>query len=183
MTENEKQYDEEGRVIRENRSEAKREREEIKTFAAELLGLPAHQYALLPISDTLAEALAEGKRLTGNALKRHMNYLTRLLDEHDLDAVRHAHEHINHPYLNDGAKYQRIQHEIARLLAGDPDIIGELHARYDGLDIQHLRQLTREAQKQHAALPETERDNTTIRGGKHQRKILQYLKNLPLNIE
>ena len=183
MSENEKQYDEEGRVIRENRTQAKREREEIKTFATELLGLPARQYALLPISDTLAEALGEGKRLTGNALKRHMNYLTRLLEEHDLDAVRHAHEHVNHPYLNDGAKHQRIQREAERLIANDPDILGELIARYDGLDIQHLRALTREAQKQHAALPEEERGNTAVSGGKHQRKILQYLKNLPLNIE
>lgn len=179
MSENEKQYDEEGRVIRENRTQAKREREEIKTFAAELLGLPARQYALLPISDTLAEALAEGKRLTGNALKRHMNYLTRLLEEHDLDAVRHAHEHVNHPYLNDGAKHQRIQREAERLIANDPDILGELIARYDGLDIQHIRALTREAQKQYAALPEEER----AKPGKHQRKILQYLKSLPLNIE
>ncbi|MDO5091203.1 MAG: ribosome biogenesis factor YjgA [Cardiobacteriaceae bacterium] len=183
MTENEKQYDEEGRVIRENRSEAKREREQIKTFAAELLQLPARQYALLPVSDTLAAALVEGKRLSGNALKRHMNYLTRLLDEHNLEEVRHAHEHINHPYLNDGAKHQRIQRETERLIAADPDILGELIARYDGLDIQHLRALVREAQKQQAALPEAEGGNAANRGGKHQRKILQYLKNLPLNIE
>lgn len=178
MTENEKQYDEEGRVIRENRSQSKREREEIKTFATELLQLPARQYALLPISDTLAAALVEGKRLTNNALKRHMNYLTRLLEEHDLAAVRHAHEHVNHPYLNDGAKHQRIQHEVERLMAGDADIIGELMNRYEDLDIQHLRQLTREAQKQHAALPEEERGKP----GKYQRKLLQYLKALPLNI-
>lgn len=179
MTENEKQYDEEGRVIRENRTQSKREREDIKTFAAELLQLPARQYALLPISDTLAAALVEGKRLTNNALKRHMNYLTRLLEEHDLAAVRHAHEHVNHPYLNDGAKYRRIQHEIARLLDNDPEIIGELLARYADLDIQHLRTLTREAQKQQAALPEDEHGKTD----KYQRKLLQYLKKLPLNME
>ena len=79
----EKQYDEEGRVIRENRSQAKREREHIKTFARELLKLPAHQYPLLPIDETLQAALVEGKRLSGNALSRHLNYLTRLLDEQE----------------------------------------------------------------------------------------------------
>ena len=180
MTENEKQYDEEGRVIRENRTQAKRERDEIKTFATELLQLPARQYALLPISDTLAAALTEGKRLTGNALKRHMNYLTRLLEEHDLDALRHAHQHINHPYLNDGAKHQRIQREIDRLIAGDNSIIAELMQRYADLDLQHVRTLTREAQKQRAALPEDARD-TPHKDNKPQRKLRDYLKTLALN--
>lgn len=179
MSENEKQYDEEGRIIRENRTQAKREREEIKTFAATLLQLPARQYALLPISDTLALALEEGKRLSGNALKRHMNYLTRLLEEHDLDAVRHAHEHVNHPYLNDGAKQQRIQRECERLISGDKAILVELIARYHNLDIQHIRTLAREAQKQRAALPEDERHKTD----KYQRKLRDYLKNLALNPE
>jgi len=115
----EKQYDEEGRVIRENRSQAKREREHIKTFARELLKLPAHQYPLLPIDETLQAALVEGKRLSGNALSRHLNYLTRLLDEQDYESIRTAHEHVNHPYLHSPGKQQRIRAEMERLLAGD----------------------------------------------------------------
>ena len=122
----EKHYDEEGRVIRENRSQAKREREHIKIFARELLKLPAHQYPLLPIDETLQAALVEGKRLSGNALSRHLNYLTRLLDEQGYEEILAAHEHVNHPYLHSPGKQQRIQGEIARLLAGDADIYGEL---------------------------------------------------------
>ena len=129
----EKQYDEEGRVIRENRSQAKREREHIKTFARELLKLPAHQYPLLPIDETLQAALVEGKRLSGNALSRHLNYLTRLLDEQDYEAIRTAHEHVNHPYLHSPGKQQRIRAEMERLLAGDADIYGELLGRYADL--------------------------------------------------
>ena len=48
----------------------------LKIFARELLKLPAHQYPLLPIDETLQAALVEGKRLSGNALSRHLNYLT-----------------------------------------------------------------------------------------------------------
>ncbi|UJF25338.1 DUF615 domain-containing protein [Suttonella sp. R2A3] len=180
MNDAEKEYDEFGRVIRVNRSEEKRRRDAIKTFAQELLTLPSAQYALLPISHTLQAALAEGKRLTGNALKRHLNYLTRLLDEHDFEAVQQAHQHVNHPFLNTGAKIQRIQNEIERLVAEDDEIIGELFARYADLDIQHIRQLTRGVQKyraEQAALAEEARDRSP---GKHYRQLQKYFQNLAL---
>lgn len=180
MSDAEKQYDELGRVIRANRSEEKRRREEIKAFAEELLSLPGAQYALLPISPTLQAALAEGKRLRGNALKRHLNYLTRLLDEHDLDAVQQAHQHVNHPYLNTSAKIQRIQSDIERLVDEDSAIIGELFARYADLDLQHIRQLSREIQKyraEQAALAEEVRAKGV---GKHYRQLQKYLQQLVL---
>ena len=142
----EKQYDEEGRVIRENRSQAKREREHIKTFARELLKLPAHQYPLLPIDETLQAALVEGKRLSGNALSRHLNYLT----------------------------------EIARLLANDADIYGELLGRYAELDLQHLRQLVREAQKLLAAANTEEENAAPAAPNKYQRRLQKYLQSLAL---
>ena len=172
----EKHYDEEGRVIRENRSQAKREREHIKIFARELLKLPAHQYPLLPIDETLQAALVEGKRLTGNALSRHLNYLTRLLDEQGYEEILAAHEHVNHPYLHSPGKQQRIQGEIARLLAGDADIY-----------LQHLRQLVREAQKLLAAATAEVDDDAPAAPSnapnKYQRRLQKYLQGLALFYE
>ena len=179
----EKQYDEEGRVIRENRSQAKREREHIKTFARELLKLPAHQYPLLPIDETLQAALVEGKRLSGNALSRHLNYRTRLLDEQDYEAIRTAHEHVNHPYLHSPGKQQRIRAEMERLLAGDADIYGELLGRYADLDLQHLRQLVREAQKLQAAAVTEEENTVPATPNKYQRRLQKYLQGLALVYE
>ncbi|MDO4643005.1 MAG: ribosome biogenesis factor YjgA [Cardiobacteriaceae bacterium] len=179
----EKQYDEEGRVIRENRSQAKREREHVKTFARELLKLPAHQYPLLPINETLIAALIEGKRLSGNALSRHLNYLTRLIDEQDFTAIRHAHEHVNHPYLRTHDNQKRIKREIERLLDGDPDIFNELLSRYSELDLQHLRQLTREAQKQRNTHQEKNEEPNPAPPNKYQRHLQKYLQSLPLYYE
>ncbi|WP_298048491.1 ribosome biogenesis factor YjgA [uncultured Cardiobacterium sp.] len=189
MTENfdspeqEKQYDEEGRVIRANRTQAKREREPIKAFASELLKLPAHQYPLLPIDDTLIAALREGKRLSGNALSRHLNYLTRLLDEQDYPAILAAHEHINHPYLHSPGKQQRIRREMERLLADDAEIYGELLGRYADLDVQHVRQLVREAKKQLAAVPPVTEADAPAPPNKYQRRLQKYLQGLALYYE
>lgn len=182
MTEKTKQYDDEGRVIRENRSQLKRERDEIKDFARELLSLPGKQYPLLPINATLIAALNEGKRLSGNALKRHMNYLTRLLDEQDAEAIRLAHTHVNQPYLNDGQKNQRILSEIERLLNNDEEIVGDLFARYADLDLQYVRQLTREAQKTREQQAQTE-EGISTKPGKHQRRLQKYLQSLALNYD
>ena len=179
----EKQYDEEGRVIRANRSQAKREREPIKAFAGELLKLPAHQYSLLPIDETLIAALREGKRLSGNALSRHLNYLTRLLDEQDYPAILAAHEHINHPYLQSPGKQQRIQRELERLLADDGDIYGELLGRYAGFDVQHVRQLVREAKKQQAAAAAAAETDTPAPPDKYRRRLQKYLQGLALLYE
>jgi len=177
----EKQYDEEGRVIRENRSQAKREREHIKTFARELLKLPAHQYPLLPIDETLQAALVEGKRLSGNALSRHLNYLTRLLDEQGYEEILAAHEHVNHPYLRSPGKQQRIQGEIARLLANDADIYGELLGPSAELDLQHVRHLVREAQKLLAAAAASAEENAAPAApNKYQRRLQKYLQSLAL---
>ncbi|SUO97134.1 ribosome biogenesis factor YjgA [Suttonella ornithocola] len=181
MTEKEKQYDEEGRVIRENRSALKRERDAIKAFAEELLKLPAQQYPLLPINEALIAALIEGKRLNGNAYQRHLNYLTRLMIEQNPEAIRHAHEHINHPYLHTGHKIQQIQSEIVRLLQNDKNIYNELIARYQDLDIQYVRQLVRETQKHLAKASEKPEETQEKKPGKHQRRLQKYLQSLPLN--
>lgn len=191
MSDKPKEYDEEGRVIRENRSAIKREREAIRQFAEELLKLPTHQYPLLPISEQLQAALIEGKRLTGNALRRHLNYLTRLLDEHpDFDKLRYVHEHINHPYRHDSSKMRRIAQEIDRLLGNDKDIYGELLAHYADFDMQYVRQLVREAQKH---LSNTDSDNSddsaadssppAPKAEKYRRRLQKYLQGLSLNYD
>lgn len=195
MTEKEKRYDEEGRVIRDNRSQIKRERAEIKTFAQTLLTLPTRQYAQLPITATLQAALIEGKRLTGNALKRHLNYLTRLLDEHDLAAVRYAHEQLNHPFFNTPDKQKRIQSEILRLLNNDAHIYNDLLNTYQEIDLQHVRQLVRASQKAllKAEQAADEQETSTPHApqaaiqqkapDKAQRKLQKYLQSLVLHYD
>lgn len=171
----EKQYDEFGLVIRPNRSQLKREREPIKQFAQELLKLPNRQYPLLPINETLQSALIEGKRLTGNALARHLSYLTRLIDEQGFETIQKAHEHINHPFINNQAKTKKVQQEMKRLIQQDEKIIGDLMEKYLDFDVQYVRQLVRETIKEQKANP----DNQKM--GKHQRQLQQYLSGLALN--
>lgn len=176
----EKQYDEEGRVIRANRSQLKRERAEIKAFAQTLLQLPARQYPLLPINETLQDALIEGKRLTGNALKRHLGYLTRLIEEQDEANIRAAHERVNHAFSHSADKMRRIQWEIKRLHEQDAAIFTELLQRYDALDVQYVRQLLRESLKlEHKQAEALAADGKTS-PNKYRQQLQTYLSQLNL---
>ena len=76
---------------------------------------------------------------------------------------------------------QRIQREIERLAADDPEIVGELFARYADPDLQHIRQLTREMQKHREEQAKLEPEQRDRKPGKHQRQLQKYLQALPLN--
>lgn len=189
MVKKEKQYDEDGLVIRVNKEEEKRVREEIKTFVKMLLGLSADKYSDLPIDERLRAALIEGKRLTGNAHKRHLSFLVRLVHEQDFDAIRSAHERVHHAFRNDPSKIRETESYRDRLIDGDKAVINELLAKFADVDIQYLRQLSRNSGKEKAAeikrLSEQAEQNGSVFDGnmkptKSSKLLYQYLFKLEL---
>ncbi len=144
-----REYDEEGLVIRTNKEEEKRQRDKIKAFVRdELLSLATDKYSTLPIDETLQKALVEGKRLTGNAYQRHLSFLVRLVHEQDFDHILAQFERVHHPYRNDPAKIHEIESYRDRLIAGDKAVLDELLGKFADVDIQYIRQLARNASKE-----------------------------------
>lgn len=148
MGKKDRQFDEDGLVIRINKEEEKRKREEIKAFVKELLKLANDKYAGLPVDKTLRHALEEGKRLTGNAYKRHLSFIVRLVHEQDFDNIVAVYERIHHPYRNDPGKIREIENYRDRLIAGDKAVINELLGKFADVDIQYIRQLARNVGKE-----------------------------------
>lgn len=189
MTKKEKQYDEEGRVIRINKEAEKRKRNEIKDFVKELLLLSADKYSDLPIDNRLQAALIEGKRLTGNAHKRHLSFLVRLVHEQGYATIQAAYERIHHPFRNDPSKIRETENFRERLIAGDKTVINELLAKFAEVDIQYLRQLARNADKETTAerkrLSEQAEQNGLVFDGKvkptkSSKLLYQYIFKLEL---
>lgn len=191
MGKQDRQYDEDGLVIRTNKEEEKRKREEIKAFVKELLKLANDKYADLPIDNILRAALEEGKRLTGNAYKRHLSFIVRLVHEQDFDHIVTVYERIHHPYRNDPGKIREVEHYRDRLIAGDKAVINELLGKFADVDIQYIRQLSRNVGKE----IETERkrlkemaakggapfdENQVIKPTKSSKLLYQYLFKLEL---
>lgn len=189
MSQKIKQYDEDGLVIRINKEEEKRVREEIRSLVKKLLALSADKYSDLPIDNRLRDALVEGKRLTGNAHKRHLSFLVRLVHEQGFADIRTAHERIHHGVRTDPHKIRETENYRDRLLDGDKSVIDELLARFTDVDIQYLRQLARNANKEktaelkrlseQAAQSGTDFDGT-IKPTKSSKLLYQYLFKLEL---
>lgn len=150
MGKKDRQYDDEGFVIRINKEEEKRLREEIRSFVKALLKISNDKYTDLPIDERLRAALVEGKRLTGNAHKRHLSFLVRLVHEQDFDKIKTAHERVHHAFRNDPSKIHQTENYRDRLIDGDKTVINELLEKFVDVDVQYLRQLARNAKKEKA---------------------------------
>lgn len=185
-----KNYDEQGRVIRPNRSARRREMLHTKDFARQLLELPTHQYTRLPIDQRLHEALIEGKRLKDNALRRHLSFLSRLIDEQGYAAIAAAYQRINHPYRQDADKQRLVLSLMERLAVGERAVYQELLHDYQNCDLQHLSQLLRAWQNAQNALERAKAGELSTealnslrqRCQNAHRNLYRYLNGLELQI-
>lgn len=148
MANKEKEYDEDGLVIRPNKTALKKEREEVKAFAEKLIALPKDNYALLPIDEVLKNALLEGKRLKDNPLRRHLSFVARLIVEQDFAAIQDCYEKVCHPYRNDKNKIHQIEAYRERIINNDNAVFDELLEKFAEINIQQLRQLARNVKKE-----------------------------------
>lgn len=156
MSKKDKEYDEDGLVIRPNKTALKKEREEVKAFAEKLLALPKDNYALLPIDEILKNALLEGKRLKDNPLRRHLAFVVRLIVEQDFAAIQESYDKVCHPYRNDKNKIHQIEAYRERIIDNDASVYDELLEKFSDINIQQLRQLARNVKKERA---KQEKDN------------------------
>ena len=73
-----------------SRSQVKREYRELKDLGIQLAGLSVGQLRALPMSEELRDALLAAKGMTRSALQRQFRYLSSLLAEEDVAAIRAA---------------------------------------------------------------------------------------------
>ena len=83
MTENSQQDEK-------SRSQVKREFRELKDLGIRLAGLTKGQLRAIPLSEKTRDALLAAKEMTRSALQRQYRYLSSLLAEEDVAAIRAA---------------------------------------------------------------------------------------------
>lgn len=141
------------------RTERKQHSDALQLTGAALLELPASWLRTLELPDTLAQAIAEHKKLTNfEARRRQMQFIGRLmrkLDDEQIEAIEHAitaqsrGASLHHDHL------QAAEHWRTRLLADDAALQQWLQLlpaqQRDAAAIQQLRTLIRQARKDEAA--------------------------------
>ncbi|MDX1756733.1 MAG: ribosome biogenesis factor YjgA [Marinobacter sp.] len=132
-----------------SKSQLKREMLALQDLGKQMLALSTDQLNTLPISDTLHRAIEESRRIRQKeARRRHLQYIGKVMrQEEDIDAVRRAIE-----AFHAGSEEHTRRHHLAerwrdRLINEGDGALAEFIDYCPGADIQHLRNLARNARR------------------------------------
>ena len=143
--ENEAEFDEIELV---SKSQLKRESHAIQDLGKRLAALPAEQLARIPLDEPVLEAIALAHRIQNkrSALKRHYQFLGKLLRARDTDAIIAALSAIDNEHQHSLQRHHRTERWRDRILEQGSDAIEALVSEVEQVDRQKLRQLWRNHQ-------------------------------------
>lgn len=134
-----------------SKSQAKREMTALQELGEKLVELNDNQLAQIPVEPKLLEAILETRRMVHReARRRHLQYIGKLMRTTDHAAIQQAYDQLQ----NKSDRYIHRQHQVERyrdlLVGGDSQAFQEFIQLHPDVDVQHLRQLIRVAQKEAA---------------------------------
>lgn len=134
-----------------SRSQVKREAEALQVLGERLVDLKPGQLDKLPIDETLRHAVDEAKKLPHrSALRRQMQYIGKLMRYEDGEAIANAIDRFDVTKEAHNKVFHKLEKWRDRLIANNKDnsMLDVIISEYPHTDIQHLRQLIRNAQKE-----------------------------------
>ena len=134
-----------------SKTQKKREMDALQDLGKALIGLSNDTLKTMPIPDALREAVLEHKRLNAHgALRRQLQYIGKLMRKVDPAPIQAAIDEIDGVSAAANARQHALERLRARLLE-DEAFLSEISATWPGVDLQHLRQLRRNALKEQEA--------------------------------
>lgn len=133
-----------------SKTQIKREMEALQALGKKLLGLSKAQQKKVEMSDTLRDALAEADRIKKHeAMRRHMQYIGRIMRTEDHESIAARIELFD----TTSAAHNKMFHQLENLrdaLIGEnsQSVLQEYLTENPSIDIQHFRQVVRQAQKE-----------------------------------
>lgn len=151
-----------------SKSQLKREMHALQDLGKRMLELSNDQLDTLPISETLRRAIEESHRIRQNeARRRHLQFIGKVIRrEDDPEALQRAID-----AFDSGSEEHTRRHHLAerwrdRMITEGDVVVGEFFSYCPSADLQHLRNLARNARK------DVERQKNTGQA----RKLFRYLR-------
>jgi ribosome-associated protein len=136
---------------RPSKSQVKREMQHLQALGEQLTRLPADALDAFPVGNDLRAAIAEHRRLKGReALRRHLQYIGRLMRGEDAAAIEQALEAARSGGMEEKRRLHLTEQWRDRLLQQGDDALADFLGEHPGADRQHLRQLLRSAAQEQA---------------------------------
>ncbi len=152
-----------------SKSQLKRDMLALQKLGEQLIKLNSNQIKQLPLDEALLAAVLEGQAISSHiALRRHVRYMAKLLDECDVTAIQHALTKLQNQDQQATGRLHRTEKWRERLLnEGNPALTEFINA-FPHAETQVVRQLIKQVQKeqQHNQPPHA------------ARKLFRYIRDL-----
>lgn len=148
-----KKFGDEGTYVDEfedetSKSQIKRELLELKELGKELLKLPTKDLDKLDLSERLYDALIKAQGMVKGALKRQTGTIGGLIVHEDHAAIKLKIDQIKQAHNGQVKEFHQLELWRDELLSGDKDVMTVLLNQFDEFDMQYVRQLVRNANKE-----------------------------------
>lgn len=131
-----------------SKSALKREMTDLQTLGADLVALSKDQLKKVELPDDLRDAVRDAQRFTQHgAHRRQLQFIGKLMRSIDPAPIQAALDEINGISAAANARMHALERLRTRFLE-DETVIGEIAAAHPQADLQHLRQLRRNALKE-----------------------------------
>jgi len=143
-----------------SKTQLKAEADAQQALGVRLTELPKDKLLKLDLPDAVVTAVLDSKKITANgATRRHKQYLGRLMREIDNAPILEQLARWDGKHTAENAYFHGLERWRDRMIA-DTNVLAEFIALYPQTDIQQLRTLVRNAQKELAAdkPPKSSRD-------------------------
>lgn len=151
----------------------KKEMHRVQALGERLLSLRKDQLADIPMTERLASAIEESRRIKKNeARRRHLQFIGKLMRDNDIEAIQTALDRLDpgsETYLREQQQAEAWRERLIRHDSAE----GEWFEQYPETESQPFRSLLRAARKEQAEDPAQ-----PIRSGKNTTRLLKRIRQL-----
>jgi len=133
-----------------SKTRVKKEMLALQDLGEKLTTLPASLLDKCQLSEELLRAINEYKRIPDKrgARKRQLQFIGRLMRDVDPGPIQQVLDEEGRQVEQEKRRFHRLEEIREQLLEGDLDVLDTLIRGNPGMDIQHVRQLIRQAGKE-----------------------------------
>jgi len=139
-------YDDEEYFV--SKSEIKRGLQELKDLGKELVELPIKDLDKLNLSERLYDQVVKAHGMKLGALKRQVGFIGGLMVDEEHQQIKQHLDKIRQAHNGETKQFHQIEQWNDQLLAGDNEVMTILRNQFENFDMQHVRQLVRNANKE-----------------------------------
>ena len=148
---NDKDYDEQGYVIRPNKTAQKREIAAIAEIIETLIAMPDGALKSMPLDDKVREAILTARKLSKSALRRQRLYINKLLRNSDMQSLEDTLAQWQQRHQLQNQHFHQLEQWRDQLIGGNEQLAEQLLTEYETLERGELFKLIHQAKREHDA--------------------------------